>query len=235
MEIILVPISTDMVFFLLKKLFAINIISCKERKIMYQLPKLPYDYQKLEPYIDTHTITLHYHKHTQNYLNKLNNLLIKNNYDFNIPMIELARNGDYILKNDKEDIYFNLGGALNHEIYFNSMSEYPKLPNEKLMKNIEKTYGNFQNFKNKFKETALMLKGSGYTFLVVDSNNKLQIINLPNQETPYYYNLIPLIGLDLWEHAYYLNYENKKDLYIDNFFEVMDFTVANKLYERITD
>lgn len=202
---------------------------------MYQLPKLPYDYQKLEPYIDTHTVGLHYHKHMQNYLNKLNSLLIKNNYDFNIPMVELARNGDYILKNDKEDIYFNLGGVLNHEIYFNSMSEYPKLPNEKLMKNIENTYGNFQNFKNKFKEIALMLKGSGYTFLVVDSNNKLQIINLPNQETPYYYNLIPLIGLDLWEHAYYLNYENKKDLYIDNFFEVMDFTVANKSYERITD
>ena len=200
---------------------------------MYKIPDLPYDYQKLEPYIDTHTLALHYNKHMKNYLNKLNDLLIKNGYDFSMSMMNLAINGDNILKNDKEEIYFNLGGVLNHEIYFNSMSEYPKLPSDKLLKMLENTFGSFTEFKNTFKKIAMMLKGSGYTFLVVDRNNQLSIINLSNQETPYRYNLIPLIGLDLWEHAYYINYENKKDLYIDNFFEIMDFTRANQLYNRV--
>lgn len=200
---------------------------------MYKLTKLPYEYQKLEPYIDTHTVALHYLKHMKNYLNKLNELLIKNNYDFSISMIELAIVGDKVIKNDKDDIYFNLGGVLNHEIYFNSISDAPQLPSPELLSNIEKTFGSFQNFKNEFKRIALMLKGSGYTFLISDSNKKLKIINLPNQETPYYYNLIPLIGLDLWEHAYYINYENKKDLYIDNFFEIMDFSKANIIYSKI--
>lgn len=199
---------------------------------MYKLPELPYEYQKLEPYIDTHTLALHYKKHMKNYLNKLNDLLLKANYNFNLSMIELANSGDQILTQDKEEIYFNLGGVLNHEIYFNSIAEQPKMPEEKLLKEIENSFGTFQEFKNTFKKIAMMLKGSGYTFLVLDSNNQLQLINLPNQETPYRYNLIPLIGIDLWEHAYYLNYENKKDLYIDNFLEIMDFTKANQLYNN---
>ena len=74
------------------------------------------------------------------------------------------------------------------------------------------------------------LKGSGYTVLVIDKN-KLKIINLKNQDNPYYHNLIPLLAIDLWEHAYYINYENKKDLYIDNFFEIMDFKEANKIFD----
>ena len=88
----------------------------------------------------------------------------------------------------------------------------------------------FNNFKDEFKKKAMSLKGSGYTFLVIDKN-KLKIINLTNQDNPYYYNLIPLLAIDLWEHAYYLNYENKKDLYIDNFLEIIDFKEANKIYD----
>ena len=83
-----------------------------------------------------------------------------------------------------------------------------------------------------FKKTALNLKGSGYTFLVINNDNNLQIINLPNQETPYYYHLTPLITLDMWEHAFYINYENKKDLYIDNFFNIINFNEANKYFNQ---
>lgn len=195
---------------------------------MYKLPELSYLYQDLEPYIDTHTVALHYLKHMKNYLNNLNRLLTKNNYNFKLSLIELAISGDNILENDKEDIYFNLGGVLNHQLYFSSMAKNQVLPNEKLLKKIADTFGSYQEFKDTFKKVAMSLKGSGYTFLVLDSNNDLQIINLSNQDTPYRYKLIPLIALDLWEHAYYINYENKKDLYIDNFFEIINFTIANK-------
>lgn len=95
---------------------------------------------------------------------------------------------------------------------------------------IIKEFGNYQNFKNKFKESALSIKGSGYTFLVLN-NNKLEIINLKNQDNPYSLNLIPLIEIDVWEHAYYINYQNKRNIYIDNFLEIVDFSKANQYFK----
>lgn len=198
---------------------------------MYKLESLPYEYEALEPYIDTHTLGLHHRKHQQNYLNKLNELLEKNNTNKNYSLTELSKHIlEFDLK-DQENIMFNLGGVINHNIYFKSMSPQKEKPNSILLSKITKQFNSFDHFKKLFKEKALSLKGSGYTFLVLDKN-ELKIINLSNQENPYFYNYIPLIGLDLWEHAYYLNYENKKDIYIDNFFEVMDFKEANKYFKN---
>ena len=194
---------------------------------MYKLEKLPYEFDQLEPYIDTHTLGLHYKKHQLNYLNKLNNLLIKNNYDFRYPLEELPKHIDEF--KDRVDILYNLGGVINHNIYFNSMSPKRNLPNETLTNLINNKYVSFENFKEKFREMALSIKGSGYTYLVLNGND-IDIVNLLNQDNPYNYNYIPLIALDMWEHAYYINYENKKDIYIDNFFEIMDFTNANKIF-----
>lgn len=196
---------------------------------MYKLKPLPYSYEALEPFIDTHTLGLHYHKHQQNYLNKLNELLEKNNYDYKYPIEELPKHIDEFPVEDRENILFNLGGVLNHDIYFRSMSPNPSITGE-LLEKIINTFGSYEKFKETFKKIALTLKGSGYTFLIVDMNQQLGIINLSNQDTPYSYNLLPLIGLDLWEHAYYLNYQYKKDLYIDNFFEILDFSFLNKTY-----
>jgi len=194
---------------------------------MYTLDPLPYGYADLEPYIDTHTLGLHHNKHQRNYLNKLNELLTKNNYDYKYSLFELTKHIDEFNSNDREDILFNLGGVINHNIYFRSMSPKGENPNTILMRKIIGEFGSFDNFKDSFKKKALSLKGSGYTFLVLN-NNKLQIVNLSSQETPYYYNLTPLIGMDMWEHAYYINYENKKDIYIDNFFDIVDFSIANR-------
>ena len=196
---------------------------------MYKLKKLPYEYEELEPFIDTHTLGLHKNKHQASYLNKLNVLLIKNNYNFELSLINLIKNINNFNFNDKEDILYNLGGVINHDLYFNSMSPKKTLPNNNLLNLINKTFGSYNNFKIKFKESALSIKGSGYTFLVLDGN-ELKIINLLNQDNPYNYNYIPLIALDMWEHAYYINYENKKDIYIDNFFEVIDFYMANEVF-----
>lgn len=196
---------------------------------MYKLDELPYSYDALEPFIDTHTLGLHKNKHQKRYLDKLNELLIKNNYDFKYSLDGLTRHINEFNEIDRADVLFNLGGVINHNIYFNSMSPNKELPNSLLMNQINNTFGSYDGFKKKFKESALAIKGSGYTFLVIDKNT-LKIVNLLNQDNPYTYNYIPLIALDMWEHAYYLNYKNLKDIYIDNFFDVIDFKYANKIF-----
>ena len=200
---------------------------------LYLLCSLPYQYEALEPFIDTHTLGLHYQKHQKGYLKKLNELLEKNHYQYEYPMEFLSYHILDFPEKDREDILFNLGGVLNHNIYFQSMSNKKGMPSDLLMSKILQIFESFDQFKKLFKEQALKVKGSGYTYLVVDSDNKLLIINFLNQDCPYFHQLIPLLCIDLWEHAYYLNYENKRDLYIDNFFEVMDFSFVNQMYEMV--
>lgn len=195
---------------------------------MYKLEKLNYSYDELEPYIDSHTLGLHHNKHQKNYLKKLNELLIKNNYDFTYTLEELSKHIMEFNENDREDILFNLGGVINHNIYFKSISPNKELPSIFMNSLIINSFGNYENFIKELKQKAMSLKGSGYTYLVLDKG-KLKIINLFNQDNPYNYNLIPLLAIDLWEHAYYINYENKKDIYIDNLLEILDFKNANEI------
>lgn len=201
---------------------------------MYQLPNLPYLFQDFEPFIDTHTMGLHYHKHHQNYLNKLNELLIKNKYNYRYNLKELIYHINEFPIVDQEDILFNLGGVLNHNLYWKSIKpNHQQKPSEKLKLHIEKSFGNYEKFWSLMKEKALKLKGSGYTFLVLKNDGNLDIINTPNQVTPLSLGHIPLFNIDLWEHAYYINYENEKARYIDNFKEIADFTNANEIYNSI--
>ena len=198
---------------------------------MYQLPKLGYLYQDLEPFIDTHTMGLHYEKHAKNYLKQLDDLLKKNNYDYRYSLEELIYHINEFLEVDRENILFNLGGVLNHILYFKGMSPNPKKPSGKLKFYLERFFGSYENFWNVFKKKALELKGSGYTFLVLKKNNELEIINVSNQETPLLYGYIPLFNVDLWEHAYYINYENERLRYLDNFEKIADFESASKIFE----
>lgn len=201
---------------------------------MYQQMPLPYAYDALEPFIDTRTVGLHYEKHYRNYLNKLNQLLQKNNFRNEYSKEELVNHLDMFPLEDRDDILYNLGGVLNHELYFLNMS--PKENNQpvsSISKAINQQFGNYENFKKEFIKTASYLVGSGYTFLVLNDQKKLEIMNFSNQETPYIYGLNPLIALDLWEHAYYLNYQNERNRYIENFFEIIDFEQINQLYEKV--
>lgn len=200
---------------------------------MYSLPKLPYLYQDLEPYIDTHTLGLHYNIHTKNYLNKLNELLNENKYDYRYNLNELIYHLDEFKPSIRENILYNLGGVLNHILYFNSMSPKIKKPFGNLELAINKEFGSFNKFYELFKQSALNIKGSGYTFLVLNYNGKLAIINLPNQQTPLSINCIPLFTIDMWEHAYYLNYKPDKAKYLDNFKIISDFTYASQIYNSI--
>lgn len=197
---------------------------------MFEKIKLDYDFVSLEPFIDTHTLGLHYNKHYENYLNNLNKLLIKNNITYNNDISALLNELQKIKTNDIDDILFNLGGVLNHELYFKSIGK-KSIISDVLKNEIENEFGSYENFVKLFSESANKLKGSGYTFLVIN-NKKLEIINIPNQVTPYLYGLIPLLCIDLWEHAYYINYENRKKDYIENFFNIIDFSSANDIFYK---
>lgn len=200
---------------------------------MYKLPLLPYSFEELEPFIDTHTLALHYHKHQKNYLNQLNDLLQKNSYDYRYSLSELYQHINEFKEEDRESIIFNLGGVINHNLYWKSMNPIPIKPTGKLKLTIKKKYGNYENFWKEFKKKALSLKGSGYTFLVLKNNKELDIINMHNQDSPLLLGYIPLFNIDLWEHAYYLNYKNNKENYIDNFEKIADFNNANTILSNI--
>ena len=174
---------------------------------------------------------IYYHKILyKRYLDRLNTLLTKNNHNFNMSKEDIANNLEIFPIEDRGNILFNLGGVLNHELYFDNIEPSNNIGYNQFINKINSKYGSFSNFKNIFKEEALKLVGSGYTFLVLDKNNDFKIISLPNQETPITYGFKPLIALDLWEHAYYLQYKVNKTDYIDEFLDNLNLDNINKKY-----
>lgn len=196
---------------------------------MYKLDELNYLYQDLEPYIDVHTVGLHYNKHAKKYLMNLNRLLKENNFDFSVSLEELAKNIHHYKFKNMDNILFNLGGVLNHNLYFKCIGDKKEEVIGILKKDLIEKYGSIDDFIKEYVNLAMKLKGSGYTFLEFDNNN-LVLRNRENQNSPFFDGSIPLFTVDLWEHAYYINYENDKEKYLDNFFQIADFSHANKLY-----
>lgn len=200
---------------------------------MYVLKSLPYSYNALEPYISTRTVTIHHEKHHKGYLDKLNIALNKANFDFSHSILWVIQNIDNFLLSLRGDILYNAGGVLNHDLYFEILSSNKNNEPKGILKDeINKEFGSFEKFREEFIKNALSVVGSGWTFLVLNKDKKLQIINTSNQETPYLYGFTPIIGLDLWEHSYYLDYQNNKNQYIDNFFLLLDFDRIENLYEE---
>lgn len=198
---------------------------------MYKKVNLKYKYDDLEPYIDRNTLYVHYNNHYLKYLSNLNEL-VKDDYN-NYTKEQLALNIDVVPINIRGEVLYNLGGVINHEIYFNTMNKPSgSKPYGEVLREINSVYGSYENFKKEFIRVANNLKGSGYTFLVLDRRNNLFIINTSNQDTPYYYGLYPILALDLWEHAYYLKYKYKREDYINNWFNLINFTAVNDLYKK---
>lgn len=196
--------------------------------------RITLDYKSLEPYIDDRTLDLHYNAHYRGYTDKLNKYLKDINYDFNVPAVTLAKNINILPIENRDEILFNLGGYLNHSLYFYNLTDKKKDIPTPLLELINKYFGSFSLFKEEFIEMAKEVKGSGYTFLVLDKNNKLRIINTSNQDTPYYYGFIPIMTIDVWEHAYYLKYTYERGKYLDNIFDIIDFDKVYKLYKENT-
>ena len=192
--------------------------------------RITLDYKSLDPYIDDRTLDLHYNAHYRNYTDKLNKYLNNINYDYKDSPEYLAKHIDILPMENRDEILFNLGGYLNHSLYFYNLTNKKKDIPIELLNIINKYFGSFSLFREEFIDMAMEVKGSGYTFLVMDKNNKLRIINTSNQDTPYYYGFTPIMTIDVWEHAYYLKYTYLRKKYLENIFDIIDFDKVYKLY-----
>ena len=198
------------------------------------IEKLPYSYSALKQFIDTETMNFHYNKHYKGYVDKLNDALSKKKYGD----LELEQIIKTISRFDKT-IRNNAGGAFNHALFWNMLTPEPKKLEGELLKKITKQFGSFTAFKKQFDTVAKDRFGSGWVWLVLTAKNTLKIMSTPNQDNPLM-NVIegggfPILGLDLWEHAYYLKYRNKRDEYIVNFWKVVNWEFVSKLYEMRTE
>lgn len=201
--------------------------------LMYDLILLDYSFSSLEPFLDYETLDVHYNKIYRKYVDTVNQLLSNNGYTQAYSLKYLIDNIDMFPLSIRGELLYYLGGFLNHNLYFYNISDKKNnLPVGKIKEDIDKYFGSFDNFKKDFIEHANNLKGSGYTFLV-KVRNELKIINTSNQDSPYSYNFIPVISLDLWEHAYFIKYKDNRKDYINNFFNIIDFEKINKYYEKI--
>ena len=199
----------------------------------FVLIPLPYAYDALEPYIDKRTMEIHHDKHEQAYVDNLNKAISNYAELYSKTTEDMLKNLDTIPTDIRQSVINNAGGVYNHQFFWSIMSpKHDQEPSGNLLKAINSTFGSFDNFKKLFTEAALSRFGSGWAWLVKDSDNKLSIITTANQDSPISNNLTPIIGLDVWEHAYYLKYQNRRKEYIDNWWHVVNWEQAEKNYNN---
>ncbi len=194
----------------------------------YELPKLEYGYDSLEPYIDAKTMEIHYAKHHQGYIDKLNAVLEKYPDLADKKLEDLLKDLSSlpVEEGDRATLKNNGGGHLNHSLFWQIMSPQKQI-NTTLAEEITKTFNSMEEFKKLFSDTAAKHFGSGWAWLVRlpaqagDEAGKLQIYSLSNQDSPLSKDHAPIIGLDIWEHAYYLKYQNRRAEYIENWWNIL--------------
>lgn len=192
----------------------------------YDMPKLPYSNNALEPVISGQTINFHYGKHLQTYVTNLNNLVPGTEFE--------GKSLEEIVANAPDGpIFNNAGQVLNHTLYFLQFTGTPKRhePTGKLAEAINKEWGNFENFKKEFTAASIGLFGSGWAWLAVDSLGKVHITKEPNGSNPLRKGLKPLLGFDVWEHAYYLDYQNRRADHIAALWSIIDWEIVEKRFD----
>lgn len=203
------------------------------QKYKFELIPLPYDYNAMEPYIDTLTMQLHHDRHLKTYVDNLNKILENYPEYQNWSLEKLIYNANRLPSVIANDVKNNAGGVYNHNLYFYLLSpQHNTLPTGELKDRIEKDFGNFDSFKEEFKKQALSVFGSGYAWLVLNKFGRLKLIKTANQDTPLAQNLCPILLADVWEHAYYLKHYNKRADYIDDWFHVVNWETANSHYNQ---
>lgn len=199
----------------------------------HELPQLKYDYNALEPYVDGLTMTIHHTKHHQTYINNLNAALEKYPEFADKDVKELLTNLDALPQDIKQPVINNGGGHYNHSLFWNMMTPNGSgKPSGNLEEAINKKFGSFENFKDVFAKAAATRFGSGWAWLVVNSQGELEVMSTPNQNNPISEGLIPVLGLDVWEHAYYLKYQNKRPDYVTNWWNVVNWDEVSRLYNE---
>jgi Fe-Mn family superoxide dismutase len=201
-------------------------------KYPYSLPQLPYSYDALEPYIDKMTMEIHHTKHHQAYINNLNSALEKYSEFHNLELEEILKNLNQLPEEIKTAVRNNGGGHYNHTLFWEIMRPNGGgEPKGKLKEEIEKNFGSFEEFKNLFSETAIKHFGSGWAWLVITSDKKLKVYSMLNQDNPLMNGDIPIMGIDVWEHAYYLKYQNRRAEYVEAWWHVVNW---NKIEENLS-
>lgn len=199
----------------------------------FTLPPLPYPYDALEPYVDAQTMEIHHTKHHQGYVNNLNKALEGYPELQNKSIEELLRGINEIPEAIRTAVRNNGGGHANHSLFWTIMKPNGGgEPTGELAEAIKATFGSFEAFKEKFSAEAAGRFGSGWAWLVVDENGKLQVYSTPNQDSPYMQGHTPILGLDVWEHAYYLKYQNRRAEYIQNWWSVVNWDQVAQYYKE---
>lgn len=186
---------------------------------------LPYELEALRPYISEYTLYFHHDKHYKDYLNKLNMLVKASPLMQNVPLEALTKMED-------EDIRKNAGGVYNHELYFYSLTPDYKDPSPKLQKLINQSFGSEKEMFDTLIDEGMGLTGSGYVWLAENHNGMLEILVTPNQETIDFDKFTPLLNVDLWEHSYYLDKQNRRRDYLNSIRNVLDWDAAEKRLEK---
>jgi Fe-Mn family superoxide dismutase len=201
-------------------------------KYPYSLPQLPYPYDALEPYIDKMTMEIHHTKHHQGYINNLNSALEKYPEFHNLELEEILRNLNQLPEEIRTAVRNNGGGHYNHTLFWEIMKPNGGgEPEGKLKEEIERNFGSFEEFKKLFSETAIKHFGSGWAWLVITSDKKLKVYSLLNQDSPLMNGDIPIMGIDVWEHAYYLKYQNRRAEYVEAWWHVVNW---DKIEENLS-
>ncbi|SHE73617.1 superoxide dismutase, Fe-Mn family [Fodinibius roseus] len=200
----------------------------------YELPDLPYDYDALEPHIDERTMKIHHTKHHQGYTNKVNAAL--DGHEFaDLPIEEVLQRINDVPKDIRQAVINNGGGYANHKLFWTILSPNGGGPaTGDVADAIDDEFGSFADFKETFSNSATGQFGSGWGWLCVKDDGSLEVLSTANQNSPYMNGLTPILGVDVWEHAYYLHYQNKRGDYVEHFWNLVNWDQVNEYYAEAT-
>ncbi len=199
----------------------------------FELPKLAFDYNALEPYIDQKTMEIHHTKHHQTYINKLKAAVEKYPKLMEKPLDEVLNDLNSVPEDIRSAVQNNGGGHFNHTLFWTILAPEKESdrPHGDLMDAIKRDFGSFEEFQETFATAAKTRFGSGWAWLIVDNDGKLKVTSTPNQDVPFDEGC-PVLNLDVWEHAYYLNYQNRRPDYINAFWNVVNWKQVEAYYQE---
>lgn len=199
----------------------------------FKLPELGYSYDALEPHIDARTMEIHHQKHHATYTSKLNAALEAHSDLHGREARDLLQDLARLPEAVRNAVRNNGGGYVNHNMFWNWLKPGGmKQPDGDLGRAIDGSFGSYESFKERFTEAALGQFGSGWAWLAVDASGKLQVMSTPNQDSPISQAMAPILGLDVWEHAYYLKYQNRRPDYVAAFWNVVNWDEVAALYQK---
>jgi Fe-Mn family superoxide dismutase len=211
----------------------ISEVAAAESRLGYELPKLPYAFNALEPHIDAKTMEIHHDRHHAAYVDNLNKALASYAELKRKDPITLLREIDTVPEDIRQAVINNGGGHVNHSMFWQMMA--PKAggaPKGDVAEAIQSSFGGLDAFKTQFADAAMKRFGSGWAWLIAGPNGKLSIVSTANQDSPYMQNQNPILGLDVWEHAYYLKHQNKRADYITAWWNVVNWYYVNQLFAQ---